>query len=194
MSLKEAMHTHRYWLSLTITFLIGFGTQSIMLHLVTILKQGGETSQVAAAAQASLWVAMVCGRISTGFLIDRFFAPRVAVVFLLFPVIGIAMLAGGAGGASGFIAAMLVGLAVGAEVDVIAYLVSRYFGLKHYSHIYSTYFALFSLGSGYGPAVTAWFVDRTGSYPVVLGGLVGVLALAAILLLRLPRFATSTAH
>ena len=103
---------------------------------------------------------VVAGRLVTGWLMDHFFAPRVALAFLVPSIVGVAMLAGGAHGGSAFVAAMMIGLASGAEVDVIAYLTGRYFGNRHYSKIYGTFFSAYALGSGYGPAITAWLACR----------------------------------
>jgi OFA family oxalate/formate antiporter-like MFS transporter len=187
-SLKEACADGQYWLMLGTFLLIGSAVTSIIFHIVPLLKARGESSQLAAEAQASLWIVLVVGRISTGWLMDRFFGPRVALAFLTLPIIGISLLASGVTGPAAFAAAILVGLAAGAEADIIAYLVSRYFGLKHYAMIYATYFAIYALGSGVGPAGTAWAVERAGGYGPVLWVLAGLLCIAAVLLVRFRAF------
>jgi len=188
MSLREAARTHHYWVMLLTFCLVGLGVQSVMLHMVPYLTGRGESRQTAVAIQASLWAVLVVGRVGTGWLMDRFFAPRVGFVFLLLPIVGVALLASGASGAVALVSAMMVGLAAGAEVDVVAYLTSRYFGLKHYTAIYATYFSAFAFGSGVGPPATAWAVERFGGYGPVLWGISLVMAIAAALLLTLPRF------
>ena len=47
----------------------------------------------AAAVQGALGIALIVGRAFAGFLMDRFFAPFVAVVILAFPMLGISLLA-----------------------------------------------------------------------------------------------------
>jgi MFS family permease len=183
MTLKQAAGTGQYWLMLATFLLIGTVVPSIMFHIVPLLKARGVSPQLAAGAQASLWAVLVLGRVSTGWLMDRYFAPRVALAFLALPIVGVSLLAAGSTGATGFCAVILVGLAAGAEADIIAYLVGRYFGLKHYAVIYATYFSIYALGSGIGPATTAWAVERTGGYTQVLWGLAVVLIAAAVLLL-----------
>ena len=188
MTLAEAIRTRPYWLILLVALLTGFGVQSIMLHLVSILKASGESPRLAAQTQATLWIALVLGRTSTGWLMDRFFAPRVAAAFLVPPIIGIFMLANGAINGTAVVAAMLVGLAAGAEVDVIAFLCSRYFGLRNYSRIYATFFSFFALGSGFGPMLTARLAAGVHGYPPVLHGLALVLFLAALIFFLFPKF------
>jgi OFA family oxalate/formate antiporter-like MFS transporter len=193
MTLREAAGTRQYWLMLLTVFLVGFGVVSAMQHIAPIVKSHGGSPQTAALVQASMWAALVAGRLSTGWLMDHIFAPRVAIAFLLPSVAGVAMLAGGATGGNAFVAAMLIGLASGAEVDVIAYLTGRYFGTKHYSAIYGTYFSLYALGSGYGPAITAWLVERMGSYSQALWVPGTALVVAAILLMFFNRFSVGHA-
>ena len=46
------------------------------------------------------------------------------------------------------IAALLIGLAAGAELDVIAFLTSRYFGMRSFGEIYGVQLMFFAVGSG----------------------------------------------
>jgi MFS family permease len=85
------------------------------------------------------------------------------------------------------VGAVLVGLGMGAEVDLIAYLQSRYFGLRAFGQIYGYLFAVFTIGTGLGPFVMGAAYAATGSYRPALMAFVGVLACAGWLLLRLPR-------
>src|SRR5215831_347843 len=66
------------------------------------------------------------GRLGCGYLLDRIFAPYVAVGFFGAAALGIGLLWSGVGGSLVFVAAMLLGLLVGAELDLMAYMVSRY--------------------------------------------------------------------
>jgi MFS family permease len=163
-------------------------TYGVQLNLVSILRSEGVSAQTAAAAQASIWAAMVLGRLTTGWLMDRFFAPRVALCFLTPCVIGAGMLALGAHGPAAFGAAMLVGVATGAEGDVLAYLLGRYFGLRHFGAIYATQFALYAVGSSTGPLALSWGAAATGHYGPALWGLIVVAVIGMVLLTRLPRF------
>jgi MFS family permease len=87
-----------------------------------------------------------------------------------------------------FVAAILIGLAAGAEVDVLAYLTGRYFGPFHFSRIYGSYYGIYSLSGGIGPVVTAMVVDAGGGYPLALAGHCVLLAIAGVMLLRFPAF------
>jgi MFS family permease len=143
---------------------------------------------LAALVQSSVFVAVTTARLVTGWLMDRFFAPRVALAFLVAPIVGIGLLAAGADGSMAFVAAILIGLAAGAEVDVLAYLTGRYFGPFHFSRIYGSYYGIYSLSGGIGPVVTAMVVDAGGGYPLALAGHCVLLAIAGVMLLRFPAF------
>jgi MFS family permease len=68
------------------------------------------------------------------------------------------------------VGAFLVGLGVGAEVDIIAYLMSRYFGLRSLGTAFGFAFGAFVLASGLGPLIMGLAFDRTGSYDAPLAG------------------------
>jgi len=180
LSLREAVRTPLLWLLLVTFFLIGLVVQSVTFHIVPMLTLRGFSPMVAAATQSALFVAVTCGRLITGWLMDRFFAPRVALAFLLAPIAGIALLGVGGDPRIAVLAAILVGLAVGAEVDVLAYLTGRYFGPRHFSRIYGSCYGIYSLSGGVGPVLV--------SLPTALTLLAVVLALCCLLLLRFPPF------
>ena len=190
-TLKQALAMRHFWMMLVIFLLIGIGVTSVQVHLVPLLISRGVTPMRAANALSILAVALVLGRVGAGWLMDRFFAPRVAIAFLLGPIVAIVLLANGASGWLAFVAGILTGLAAGAEVDVTAYLVSRYFGLRHFSSIYAWYYSAYSLGAGFGPLATANAVDRFGGYTEILMVHAAMLVVATIMLARLPGFPAS---
>jgi OFA family oxalate/formate antiporter-like MFS transporter len=188
MTLREAARTRAYWM-MSATFLIVVSAVStVLIHLVPMLKQQGASAQTAAAIQASLWIAVVFGRVFTGWLMDRFFAPCVAVGFLIPSIVGTALLASGVTGGEAVAAAMVVGAAAGAEIDVVAYLCGRYFGLRHYGSIYGSLFAIVAIATAVGPALAAQLLPVLGGYGGVLWFEVVLLTVGVVLFLRFPRF------
>ncbi len=188
LSLRVAVRGGPFWLILIAYLVIGFALQSVMLHLVPLLVGRGVAPMMAALAQSSIFLALIFGRLASGWLIDRVFAPRVAIAFLVAPVAGMALLALGVRGGAAFIAALLVGLAAGGEVDVLAYLSGRYYGLRHFSAIYGTLNGLYALGAGLGGPVTAWIAEGPGGYAPALWFDAGLLLIASVLLSRLGPF------
>ena len=74
---------------------------------------------------------------------------------------------------------------MGAEGDIIGYLVSRYFGLRAFGTSYGTAFGAFVLSGGLGVFLMGAGFDRTGSYTVPLGVAFFLTLLAVALIGRL---------
>jgi MFS family permease len=186
----ESRRLPRFWLMLFTFLLLAFGIGGVMLQLFPILRARGIAADQAAAILGMLGLALIVGRAFAGFLMDRLFAPYVAAIIILFPAIGTAMLAAGAVGLAATFAAVAVGVAAGAEVDVIAYLTARYFGTRSYSENYGWQYAAWTLGSGTAPLLTARSYDLFGTHTPILWFYVGLFVLSMILLLRLGPYPT----
>jgi MFS family permease len=188
LTVAEALRSGTFWTMLVAFLLIGLSITSVQLSLVPLLVSRGVTPMLAATALSTVALALIFGRVAAGWLMDRFFAPRVAIAFLAGPIVAILLLAAGATGPLAFVAGLLTGLAAGAEVDVTAFLTSRYFGLRYFSSIYAWYYGAYSLGAGLGPFLTAGAVERLGGYTGVLYAHAVLLAISALLLARLGPF------
>ena len=132
---------------------------------------------------------VIVGRILGGYLIDRIWAPAVAFVMLSLPAISCLMLQGPQ---DSFVyaatAVAILGFAAGVEYDLMAFLVSRYFGLKNYGAIYGFLYAFFAAGAGFGPVIYGKSFERTGSYDSMLMIGAGVLIAGTLPLLLLGKY------
>jgi MFS family permease len=81
------------------------------------------------------------------------------------------------------IGSALCGAGIGAEIDLMVFFISRYFGLKAYGKIYGLVFMIFNIGTGAGPTLSGRAFDRFHSYSQVLIGYEIALALTCVLLL-----------
>ena len=113
-------------------------------------------------------VALIIGRLCSGWIIDRVFAPYVAMVFMLVPMFGIAVLGFGFGGISPVIGTICLGMGIGAEIDIMAFLVGRYFGLRQYGTLYGVMFAIAILGNATGSNLLGWSFQFFNSYTPAL--------------------------
>ncbi len=184
-SWNDAFHDQTFWTMVIAFFLVGASVHGCVVHLAPMLTDRGGTSAHAALASSLLGLALLIGRVISGYSMDRFFAPRVAMTFFVGAAAGIATLWGGAVGATAYLAAFLVGLGMGAEVDIIAYLTSRYFGLRAFGEIYGYAFASYALAGALGPWLMGVGFDRFGSYRPVLGGFLAATLVAAAAMLKL---------
>jgi MFS family permease len=185
LSWHDAWHSPTFWLMVSAFFLVGASVHACVLHTAAILTDLGSTAQAAALASSLVGVALLIGRVGSGYLLDRFFGPRIAAIFFGAVAIGIALLWIGNSRELGYTGAFLVGLGMGAEVDIIAYLTSRYFGLRAFGEIYGYAFGAFALAGGIGTFLMGFGFDLTGSYRTPLVGFFAATLVAIVLMIRL---------
>jgi MFS family permease len=184
LSAHDAWRTGSFWLMVCAFFLVSASTQGCLIHLAAMLGDRGISAQTAALGSSLGGAALLLGRVGTGYLLDLLFAPRVAAALFAAAAVGIGMLWLGTTPVA-FAGAFLVGLGLGAEVDLIAFLISRYFGLRAFGEVYSSAFAAFALAGALGPLIMGAGFDLTGSYRVPLMALLAATLLAAVLMTRL---------
>jgi MFS family permease len=170
MSIREVSRTGTFWLMCIVFFLIGMTVIGCLIHLVPMLTDYGVSARTAALATSTVGVSLVFGRVVAGYLLDHFFAVRVAVVFFLGVGLSILLFWSGISNWLVFLAALMLGMGLGAESDIIPFLVSRYFGLKSFTEIYGYTNASFTLGGVVGPLFMGVGFDQFGSYRFVLAG------------------------
>ena len=181
---REAWRTRDFWLMVFAFTLVSASVQGCVVHMAPMLSDRNLGQQAAASGSSLIGAAVMIGRIGTGYLLDRTFAARLASILFAVAALGIALLLLGSGPAV-FAGAFLVGLGLGAEVDLIPYLTSRYFGLVDFGKVYSSAFAAFAIAGALGPLIMGAGFDRTRSYSEPLSGFLVATVLGAILMGRL---------
>jgi MFS family permease len=186
-TLSQVLHRVDFFTMALMLALAATGVGGVIVHLVPMLSDAGLLPGRAGTITSVLGVGIIIGRILTGILVDRVFAPRVACSAFALAAGGCWLLAqGGIRWATP--ATALVGLAMGAEIDLISYLVARYYGLSAYGRIYGVLYAVFMVGTSIGPVLAGATFDHFGNYRVAEILLGTCLALAALVSLALPRF------
>jgi MFS family permease len=147
---REIWHSPTFWILICIFSLTGASVHGAVLHLAAILTDRGVSAQRAAIATSLVGAAVIIGRLGTGYLLDRFFAPRVAILFYSAAAVGIAMLCAGINGNLALVASFLAGLGMGAEVESMGYMTSRYFGLTSFGTAYGFGFGAFMVSGAAG--------------------------------------------
>ena len=131
-------------------------------------------------------LASLAGRVVVGLLLDRVFAPYVAMLSFIVALAGVYLLGSGASATLGVIG---IGITTGAEIDIIGYMTSRYFGLRKFGQLYGYLFGVFLIGAGMGPAVMGAVHTRLHSYDPAFYAFGIMLALATVFMLFLGRYA-----
>ena len=170
LSWRESWRSGSLWLIVAVAGLTSMSLHASILHLPTILTDHGFTSGQAALGSSIVGIAILLGRLGCGYLLDRFFAPHVCVLFYGAAAAGIVTLWSGRSGAVALGASFLLGLGMGAEVDMLAYLVSRYLGLCCFARAYGLAFAAFMAAGAAGPLVMGVVFDHFHSYRMALAG------------------------
>jgi MFS family permease len=130
--------------------------------------------------------ANLAGRLLTGRLLDRFPAPRVAAVMLMSAATGGLLLSRAHAMDAALVAAVLIGLGAGGEIDINPYLLSRYFGMRSLSTLYGCNWMALGIASAIGPVVMGRVFDLTRTYETVLVVLALISVVTAMLMLTLP--------
>ncbi|HEU0217719.1 MAG TPA: MFS transporter [Stellaceae bacterium] len=185
---RQAMATPSFWLLATTFFFVAMALLGSSAHVVPLLTDRGMTPAAATATFGLFGLSTMTGRLISGYLIDRIFAPYTASVFWLAPISGFFLLISGYGLLPG-LGVVMIGLGLGTEVDLIAFMISRYLGLKAFGALYGLFFTAFSVGGAVGRFLGGYLFDLAGSYNVALMGAGGALAVAVILINRLGPYA-----
>ncbi len=185
---SEAMRTRHFWLLFVMFSGLSFSLYGLLPHIVPMLTDRGMTGTAAALAASSVGVTIMIARVVIGYLIDRFFAPAVAAIFFTLSAAGLGILATGTAGFPVFGAMILIGFTIGAEIDLMAFLAGRYFGLRHFGAIYGLLFASLLIGTSLGPFVYGLAFESTGSYVSILIVCCVVNGFASLITLVLPEY------
>ncbi len=188
LTLAQAISGYRFWVLLLSIFLVYTAMSGIVPNLIPSLTDQGIQAQRAATVISIFGVSVIAGRLIVGYLVDHYWAPGVAAIaislsvagslILLFdPVYVLACFAGG-----------LLGFAAGAELDLMSFLAAKYFGLRHYSKIYSWLYAALAMASGIAPSLFALVYDKTGGYTIGFMYCVLCFSTSSLLLLFLGRY------
>ncbi|WP_454741946.1 MFS transporter [Cupriavidus necator] len=161
---REAVRSRPFLMLAAVFVLLGLINTALIIHQIPLLIDAGLTPQRAAMVQATFGMFVIVGRLATGLLIDFLAAPLVMMVLVLGATVACLFYAFGASGDIVFVCAALLGMVLGAEFDVLSYLLKKYFGMKSFGKLYGIIFAVFQFGAGAGAALLPLMRQASGSY------------------------------
>jgi MFS family permease len=194
LSLQHAAREPTFWMLNLGFFLLGVTATSLVTQQVPLLRDAGWTAAETTQLQITFAFGLLFARVAVGFVIDHIFAPRVmttvsiggavaCVLYALYPDFG-------------YVSALLIGFLLGAEFDVLAFLIKRYYGNVAYGRIYGVIFGVFYLGSAVGiygmPKLRELSADL--SYDNSLYAAAVILFASAILMAFMPKYRYAAGH
>jgi MFS family permease len=189
---RDALLSLRFIQLAAAGFLIATVVVSLAVSLVPILAWSGLDRGQAASIAAMLGIASITGRLTIGYLLDRVEGRFLAAFSVCLPILsGALLIAAPSSAIAASCAVLILGLALGAELDLVAYLTSRYFRLENFGLLFGTIGGLITLAGGAGPWVISLVYDHRHSYLPVLWAISPICLISATLFLLLGPYPTS---
>ncbi|MPW23154.1 MFS transporter [Paraburkholderia sp. CNPSo 3157] len=190
LTLGEAVRGYRFWLLAVVMFVISSAILGGFVHLAAFVSDRGLGRDVGAQAAGVVGAGLAIARVGLGALLDRVFAPFVALVSFGIGAVGFAIFLTDAAQMPAMIvlAALLLGISTGSEGDLIPFLARKYFGKRSFGSIYGCLFGAATLGGAVGPFLYGLAFDRFGSYTVVHEVSCAACIVGAVAILLLGRY------
>lgn len=177
-----------FWILLLTLFLAAMSTTGTITQLSALLTDRGITGANAGYAVAMAGASSLFGRLVTGWLLDRFFAPRVGMGLLFMTAVGLVLLSAAHSFPMALVASSLIGFSMGGEADVTPYLLARYFGVKRLGLLYGWAWMAFAIAAALGSVLLGRAFDRQGTYNELLIVFAVASFLAGLLMIAMPRY------
>jgi MFS family permease len=182
-----------FWFISIAIFFISTATAGVLGQVVPITTGQGAAMPTALAILSSVSISSIASRFVVGYLLDRVFAPIVSAVMFVICGAGVLILCLATSVPLLFLGGILVGVGLGSEGDIAAYVVSRYIPPLSYARVYGFVIFLFAQGSALGVFMLGLSVTTTGSARSAAWviAVLSVVAAALLLLLGPYRYTTS---
>lgn len=182
-----AVRTRVFWgcnlaLILSVSLIVGMVTT-----IVPYLQDKGVPSLTASQIFSSFGVSIIVGRLLVGYLLDRFPPHLVAAASLCTPALGCLLFMSSGPETTGLLvlATVCIGFSAGAEFDIAAFLIARYFGLRDYARIFGLHLGLVTVIAGLAPAMFGHLFTLFGNYNPVLFYCLACAVIAPLVMLTL---------
>ncbi|TKA89701.1 MFS transporter [Halopseudomonas bauzanensis] len=167
--LSEALRSWRFWVcNLSMTLVVAC-VVGLVTNIIPLLQDRGLSAVEAGQIFSAFGISLILGRLVVGYLIDRLWAPGVAAVALMMPALACLIFAMATNNTALYIlATLLVGIGAGAEFDIAAFLIARYFGMRDYGRLFGIHLGLITAGAAAAPLLFGALYSLTGDYSGLL--------------------------
>jgi MFS family permease len=181
--LREIVSTRHFWLICISIFLVSGGTYGVLSQIVSITTDRGIDRSIALSVLSAVSFSSIVSRFVVGYLLDRVFAPLLTAVIFVLCGAGVAGLSLTSSLPLLYLSAVLIGLGLGSEGDIAAYVVSRYVPRQNYGPVLGIVICLYAWGAALGALLLGYSFTKLGSYDSAIWVLVAMVAVAAVAML-----------
>jgi MFS family permease len=184
----KALTSLSFWLLALGVCALSLSENGALAHLAPMLSEHGLTPRNVAFTASLLGVSSVVGRFILGWLLDYLQGSYIAVASLLAAGAGMLLLSHASTFSAAAPAAFLAGLGAGCELDLIPYMLRRYFGLRSFSTLYGLIYTVFAVSGAVAPLIVGHIYDATGSYTGILNIFCAATLIGAFAMFALPAY------
>lgn len=169
MTVRQGSRSRGYLLLAAASAVYTLMTSGLTINLVPVLISHGLPRATAAEVTAMLAVGLVGGRLASGYLFDRIDAKLVTGIgtsFSIFPMLILLFWPGSV--ALSAVAILIYGFVLGPTINGMAYLATRYVGLRSFGTLFGMIMGFMMLMNGFAPLWVNYIYDVTRSYQLVL--------------------------
>jgi MFS family permease len=186
--IKQVLKGSTFW-HITIGFMCHILVMNaVVTHVMPYLTDVGISRQLSSLMASAIPLTSIAGRLSFGWLGDRFNKKQVTV--LGFVIAGLGLLSFGCvDAAKAWLlvpSLILIGLGYGGVVPMMSALPREYYGVTRLATILGFMFGASALGGMIGPPLAGLVFDNFGSYQIAWFGFAGLIAVGMISLATMP--------
>lgn len=189
LTLSQALRSWRFWVcNISMTMIVAC-VVGLVTNIVPLLQDNGLSAVEAGQIFSTFGLSLIGGRLIVGYLIDRLWAPGVAAIALAMPAFACLIFAMSHDSMTLYVlATMLAGLGAGAEFDISAFLIARYFGMRDYGRLFGVQLGLVTAGAAAAPLLFGALYNATQDYSGLLTFSTFCFVIGPLMLLTLGRY------
>lgn len=161
-------------------FFAALGYGGIQGHLVPMLEERMHSPAEAVVGQSMLGVGLFVGNLGAGLLLDRISTPRLASLMLSVPIIALVALATLPATPADFVIVGVIGIAIGTESSLLAYVVAEYLPPSVNGRALAIGMIAIAVGGGVSMMLGGLTHDATGDYRLFLWICAAALAIGSL--------------
>jgi sugar phosphate permease len=177
----EMVRVKQFWIIVLSAFALSLVVNGTLPNLVPLLTDRGMPLSGAVATLSLVGISGIVGRLGAGLLVDILFAPFIALVVFLVAASGLGAIWLNSPNVPVVVGVVLLGLSLGAEVDLMGYLTSRYFPKRAFAKVYGFVFLSLIMGQATGVYLMSMTYDVWKSYEPVLAVFAILIALVGLI-------------